>query len=103
MNVEEIAPEAAIAAVESGSVFIDVREPYELDEVKYGINYTNIPMGEVQERIEEFPKDKNIIVGCRSGKRSMNVCMFLKMQGYDNVQNLQGGIMGWVDNGCPTG
>jgi rhodanese-related sulfurtransferase len=102
MNVEEITPQEVISAVENGSVLFDVREGYELDEVAYGVEHTHIPLGEIQTRMEEFPRDKNVIVGCRSGKRSMNACMFLKMQGYENVQNLQGGIMGWVEDGCPT-
>ena len=104
MNVEEIEPKEAVSDVQSGeSVFVDVREPYELDEVKYGVNFMHIPLGEIQERIGEFPKDKIIIVGCRSGKRSMNACMFLKMQGFDNVKNLEGGILNWIETGCPVG
>lgn len=102
MNVEEIAPHDAVNALNNGSVFFDVREAYEVDEIAYGVEHIHIPLGEIQTRIDEFPKDKNIIVGCRSGKRSMNACMFLKMQGYENVQNLEGGIMGWEQNGCPT-
>ena len=103
MEVEEIKPQSAIEAVKAGThVFIDVREPYELEEVAYGLDYIHIPLGDIQIRIDDFPKDKNIIVGCRSGKRSMNVCMFLKMNGFVNVQNLEGGIIGWVDNDCPT-
>ena len=102
MNVEEITPQDAINAVESGSVFFDVREEYELAEVAYGINHTHVPLGDIQIRMDEFPKDKDIIIGCRSGKRSMNACMFLVMNGYSRVKNLEGGIMGWVDNGCPT-
>lgn len=102
MIVQEIDPQDAITAVNNGSVFVDVREEYEVDELSYGIEFLHIPLGEIQVRLNEFPKDKNIIVGCRSGKRSMNACMFLKMQGYENVLNLEGGIMGWVENGCPT-
>lgn len=103
MNVEEITPKDALSAVNSGShVFVDVREAYELDELSYGIDHTHIPLGEIEIRMSEFPKDKNIIIGCRSGKRSMNACMFLKMNGYTNIQNLEGGIIGWTENGCPT-
>ncbi|MBD3636253.1 MAG: rhodanese-like domain-containing protein [Crocinitomicaceae bacterium] len=102
MNVEEISPKEAVDAVSKGAVFVDVREPYELDEVAYGVEYIHIPLGEIQVRLDEFPRDKDIIVGCRSGKRSMNACMFLKMQGYENVRNLEGGIIGWVENECPT-
>ena len=104
MQVEEIEPKEALADVQSGEgVFVDVREHYELDEVKYGMEFMHIPLGEIQERISEFPKDKMIIVGCRSGKRSMNACMFLKMQGYKNVRNLEGGILNWVETGMPVG
>ena len=103
MIVEEIKPQDAIRAVSAGThVFFDVREGYELDEVSYGIEHTHIPLGDIEVRMAEFPKDKNIIIGCRSGKRSMNACMFLKMNGYQNIQNLEGGILGWTENGCPT-
>lgn len=103
MQISEINPTEVLDAVNNGSVFIDVREPYEIDEVSYDIpNHLQIPLGEIQIRLNEIPKDKSIIVGCRSGARSMNACQFLSMQGFENVQNLQGGIMGWIDNGCPT-
>lgn len=103
MTVNEITPAEAIAAVENGSVFVDVREDYEIAEIAYNIkNKLEIPLGEIQARINEFPKDKNIIVGCRSGKRSMQACMFLKMSGFEHIQNLEGGILNWVDNGFPT-
>jgi len=103
MNVEELSPQQVMTAVSDGAVFVDVREQYELDEVAYDLpNLIHIPLGEIQNRISEFPKDKMLIVGCRSGKRSMNACMFLKMQGYENVKNLDGGIIGWVESGSPT-
>lgn len=102
MTVEEIHPKDAVNAVKTGSIFVDVREPYERDEQAYGIEHIHIPLGEIQERISELPREKNIIIGCRSGKRSMNACMFLKMQGFDKVQNLEGGILNWVENDCPT-
>ncbi len=102
MNIEEITPQDALKAIEAGTAFIDVREEYEVAEVSYGVEHKNIPLGDIQIRLEEFPKDSELIIGCRSGKRSMNACMFLAMNGYDKVKNLQGGIMGWEENGCPT-
>jgi len=103
MTVEEITPKQALEAVANGSVFVDVREDYEIAEIAYDIkNKLEIPLGSIQVRLQEFPKDKNIIVGCRSGKRSMQACMFLKMSGYEHVQNLQGGILGWAEGGFPT-
>jgi len=103
MTVEEIKCQDAVSAVNAGThVFVDVREAYEVEEISYGVEHLHIPLGEIEIRMAEFPKDKNIIIGCRSGKRSMNACMFLKMSGYENIQNLEGGILGWSENGCPT-
>lgn len=103
MAVEEIYPTDVQVAVAEGALFIDVREPYEIDEAAYDITGTlEIPLGEIQERMNEIPKNIPVIIGCKSGGRSMNACMFLKMQGYDNIVNMQGGIMSWMDNGLPT-
>lgn len=103
MHLEEINPKDVLAAVENGSVFVDVREPYEIDEVAYDIpGQLQIPLGEIPQRMSEIPQDVNVIVGCRSGGRSANACQYLIMQGYTNVTNLQGGIMNWVENDCPT-
>lgn len=103
MNVDEISPKRALNLIQEGThVFVDVREPYEVDEVAYDVNGLTIPLGEIEVRMDEFPKDKTVIIGCRSGKRSMNACMFLKMNGFENVLNLEGGIIGWIESECPT-
>lgn len=75
---------------------IDVREDYEFEEAN--IHGTLIPMGEVMERVNEIPKDKQVVVHCRSGKRSATVINALESQhGYTNLYNLQGGIMAFLE------
>jgi rhodanese-related sulfurtransferase len=75
---------------------IDVREEYEFDEVN--LNGKLIPMGEVMERINEIPRDKKVVVHCRSGKRSATVINALENDhGYDNLYNLKGGILAYID------
>ena len=75
---------------------IDVREPHEFDEVN--LNGTLIPMGEAIERANEISKDKQVVVHCRSGKRSATVINALESQfGYNNLYNLQGGILAYID------
>lgn len=103
MNIGEINAADVMTEVNSGSVFVDVREPYEIDEVAYDIpGHLQIPLGEIQVRMNEIPKGGKVIIGCRSGARSMNACQFLAMQGYADIKNLNGGITGWVENGFPT-
>ncbi len=75
---------------------IDVREEYEFDEVN--INGELIPMGEVMENIDKISKDKQVVVHCRSGKRSATVISALESQhGFTNLYNLKGGILAYID------
>ncbi|MCB0081656.1 MAG: rhodanese-like domain-containing protein [Caldilineaceae bacterium] len=52
--------------------------------------------------MSEIPTDKEVIVACRSGNRSSQVVEYLRQQGYDNVHNLQGGILAWQQAGLPV-
>ena len=75
---------------------IDVREESEFEEVN--MNGLLIPMGEVMDRAEEISKTKQVVVHCRSGKRSASVISVLESQlGYANLYNLEGGIMAYLD------
>ena len=77
-------------------VILDVREGYELDIC--GIDAIHIPMGEVQSRLKEIPKDKDLIIMCRSGKRAMALANLLETDyDYLSVYVLEGGILGWKE------
>lgn len=80
---------------------IDVREQTEYD-AGHIANVTLIPMGQIPNRLAEIPKDKPVIVTCRSGNRSQQVTDFLRQQGYTNVHNMQGGIVAWQQAGYPV-
>ncbi|MEP6756219.1 MAG: rhodanese-like domain-containing protein, partial [Chthonomonadales bacterium] len=82
-------------------IVIDVREAYEADIAKIP-NTTLIPMNEVPVRLSEIPKDKEIILQCRSGKRSQSVLEYLQTQGYTNLKNLKGGVLAWSEEIDPT-
>lgn len=75
-------------------VVLDVREQWEYDEGHIP-GVTLIPMGEVANRLAEIPTDKEVIVTCRSGNRSGQITDFLRQQGFDNVHNMDGGILAW--------
>jgi molybdopterin/thiamine biosynthesis adenylyltransferase/rhodanese-related sulfurtransferase len=77
-------------------VFIlDVREPYEYQIAQIGGKL--IPQNDVPQRIAEIPRDREIVVQCRSGARSQRIAEFLKQSGYIQVVNLAGGILAWSD------
>lgn len=75
-------------------LLLDVREQWEYDEGHIP-GVTLMPMNEVAARLSEIPTDKEVIVTCRSGNRSGQVAEFLRAQGYDNVHNMEGGILAW--------
>ncbi len=84
-------------------LLLDVREPYErtLARIEPSLH---IPMSELSDRIEEIPKDRDLIVYCHSGSRSMMVAAALSSHGYRSVANLDGGIDAWsveVDPAVP--
>ena len=62
----------------------------------------HIPMNEIPERLGELNKNKEIIVQCKSGKRSAKVCEFLIKNEFKNVKNLDGGILAWSREIDPT-
>ena len=81
--------------------FLDVREPSEWNE--FHIDWaTLIPLGELAKRVNELPKDKNIIVVCRSGNRSAQGRDILLKAGFESVSSMAGGMNEWLSQGNPV-
>lgn len=80
---------------------IDVREPHEFEICN--LKGELIPMGEIADNVAKISKDKPVVIHCRSGARSGNVCNYLEQNfGYTNLYNLKGGILAWADQIDPT-
>ncbi|MBP6734925.1 MAG: rhodanese-like domain-containing protein, partial [Chromatiaceae bacterium] len=47
----------------------------------------------------ELPRDKDVVLYCRSGARSYHACQYLAQQGFDKAINLRGGIIAWARHG----
>ena len=89
--------------IDNGEKFklIDVREEYESEIASLGGEL--IPLATVLENADKFKSDVPVIVHCRSGKRSATAIMQLeKMHGYDNLYNLEGGILAWAEEIDPS-
>lgn len=82
-------------------VLIDVREQSEYDEAHIP-DITLIPLGTVPDSLDQIPTDKTVIVTCRTGNRSGQATEFLRQQGFDNVHNMEGGIVAWQAAGFPV-
>ncbi len=79
---------------------LDVREPWE-HEVCMIPGSQLLPMQEVPARRAELPADRDIVVVCHHGMRSLQVAHFLKQSGIDRVFNLAGGIAAWAEQVDP--
>lgn len=92
INVQSIDWETAIKMQKSGAIFIDVRSPSELSQgfAPYAVN---IPLNELKHRISELPKDKDLLIYCRSGRRSEIATKFLSDNGYTRAYNVLGGFL----------
>lgn len=79
---------------------LDVREPYEYAEGHIE-GARLLPLGELGRRLNELPRDREILVICRSGNRSGMATRQLVQAGYQAV-NLSGGMIGWQRAGFPS-
>lgn len=80
---------------------IDVREPYEADICTIGGEL--IPMGKIMNNADKISKDKDVVIHCRSGKRSAAVIDALEREhGFENLYNLSGGILAYIEQIDPS-
>ena len=93
----EISPKELVEKIQTGDepFLLDVREAFEREIANIG--GVHIPLGELQGRTDELPKEKEIVVYCRSGVRSAQAAAFLQSEGFEQVFNLGGGTLRYSD------
>ena len=74
---------------------LDVREDWETALAPVPAEILHIPMGQISNRLSDLDPQREIVVICRSGGRSLEVARFLSSQGFATVYNLAGGILAW--------
>jgi len=82
-------------------VLLDVREPHEY-QIASIPGAKLVPLGEVARRLDEFDKNADIVIHCKSGMRSAKACGILKQAGFEHVRNMKGGILAWSDQVDPS-
>lgn len=103
--VNEICPTTTQKWVENGALLVDVREKNEVAELVFDVpNLIHIPLSEFEYRINEIPKDKEVVMVCTVGSSSLRAAGYLINHGYDKnkVVNMQHGLARWVQKGFPT-
>jgi rhodanese-related sulfurtransferase len=80
---------------------LDVREHWEREAARLP-GTLDIPMMEIPQRLAELPRDRDIVVMCHGGVRSLKVAYFLAQNGFTQVTNLAGGIHAWACDVDPS-
>ena len=89
--------------VENPPFIVDVREPAEIEQNGYIAGAINIPIRDLLKNLDKLPaQDQKIVITCASGHRGSLGMMALRLLGYTDVVNLNGGMNGWVKAEFPV-
>src|SRR5262249_44786452 len=100
-DVPSVRPDAAPNWIaQHHAVVLDVREP---DEYANGHvpAAVSLPQADLALELSRVPRDRDVLVACRSGTRSVAATRFLRGLGYDRTVNLEDGTLGWIAAGNP--
>lgn len=86
---------------DAGAFILDVRQPEEWNEFHIP-DASLIPLEQLPDRLSEVPKDREVVVVCRSGNRSATGRDILRDAGYTTVSSMAGGMTEWQQEGFPT-
>jgi molybdopterin/thiamine biosynthesis adenylyltransferase/rhodanese-related sulfurtransferase len=103
-QIEEISPAEAARELEAGGVaLVDTREPHEYEEAHIDGGRL-VPPGLLRDEIDSAVPDhsQRVLVYCRSGNRSAKAAAEMAELGYEDVANVEGGILAWQEEGLPV-
>ena len=108
-TVPSIAPKDAAAALDAAAttaepatrpLLVDVREADEFAAERVD-GAVLLPISQFVERFRELPRDRPLLVLCAAGSRSTSATMYLLQNGWSDVRNVTGGMIGWRYAGLP--
>ena len=105
IEVIEVCPTKTQAWIKKGALLVDVRERNEVEQLHFEApELINIPLSEFEVRYNELPYDRDIVLVCQNGSRSLRAAGYLIYHGYDplKVVNMKHGMIRWVQRGFPT-
>lgn len=105
MQQKPLPPEVSIHEAarmrENGAFMLDVREVSEWDEFHIPGSIL-IPLGQLPQRVDEIPRNRDVVIVCRTGNRSRMGRDILLRSGFGRVTSMQGGVTQWKSQGYQT-
>lgn len=104
-HVPQLSAAEAIGLLRQGALLVDVRENDEW-QAGHAPGATHIPASELAARVSHMTRSRQMVIICRSGRRSDHAAAALRQEGYD-AYNFSGGMRAWQQAGgvvlTPTG
>jgi rhodanese-related sulfurtransferase len=98
----EVCPTTTRRLLGEGALMVDVRELTEVAQLAFDLpGVLLMPMSELEQRFAELPRDRDLVLVCQVGERSLKATYFLMYHGYTRVANMEGGIFKWAAKGFP--
>lgn len=85
----------------AGPILVDVREPNEYAEFR-AEGAVLVPLSTFMLKYQALPRDRELLLICRTGARSGQATAFLRANGWPDVSNVDGGTLAWVRAGLPA-
>ena len=102
-EAKEVCPTTTRRLIGEGALLVDVREPREVQALAFDVpNIVSIPLSELETRWSEIPKDREVVMVCQGGARSLKATYYLQYHGYTQVSNMAGGMDKWARKGFPV-
>lgn len=101
-QAREVCPTTTRRLLAEGALLVDVRERTEVAQLAFDVpGAVVMPLSEFEQRFAELPRDRELVLACQSGPRSLKATYFLMYQGYTKVANMEGGLFKWASKGFP--
>jgi rhodanese-related sulfurtransferase len=102
-EAKEVCPTTTRRMLTEGALLVDVREPNEVAALAFDVSsVVNIPLSQFEQRWAELPRDRELVLVCETGARSLKATYFLQYQGHEHVANMGGGLVKWMTKGFPV-
>lgn len=102
-QASEACPTTTRRLIGEGALIVDVRERSEIEALAFDVpELVVIPLSEFEQRYSELPRDRELVIVCQDGCRSLKATYFLMYQGYSRVSNMSGGMAKWARKGFPV-
>ncbi len=101
-QAREVCPTTTRRLLAEGSLLVDVRELAEVAQVAFDVHGVLLmPLSELEQRYAELPRDRDLVIACQVGQRSLKAAYFLMYQGFTRVASMEGGLSKWARKGFP--